>query len=533
MAKKITALFLAMTLLFSAFCIPASAEDEYSDFEKGFYQVVDGLLDALVGGIANMIVEPRHWISEDEYVAENFYEGSGEFVDAPAADAQWSLGYANASIQTGDELSGGHNVGGSLAIGDKFATKIYDDQKVRTVAISDGSGINIFACIDSYGLALTDVRGIREQFANDARANGLEIESITISTLHQHSCVDTFGLNGNLIEALFTACIKNLFGIRLPSGQNPEFMENLYNVTVDSMFSAVNDMKTGTLSFGMTDISEFIRDKRDPQVFDPNMNRIRFVPDDGSAETWMLNAPIHCVGLGAGGTEVSGDYPYYMEQYINETEGANVFYYLGAELAVSSQYEPVLELDKTEVIEKYGEEMAETALFGIALAQRACAITEESEIAPFLNVKMTEVHVPVTNSILKLAARGGLLLNQLVKTGFGQYDVISEVGYFEFGTDLAIAMIPGELAPEIAYGGVDTADETWTGEDWGYDSFQDAVGADKKLIVYGLANDQIGYILPDNEWHSYLTENEEIVSTGPMAGIVITEAFLGLVDSTK
>lgn len=532
MVKKLTAILLSMTLMLSVFCIPTSAEDEYSDFEKGFYQVVDGLLDALVGGIANLIVEPRHWISEDEYVAENFYEGTGDFLTEPAADAQWSLGYANASIQTGDELNGGHNVGGSLAIGDKFATKIYDDQKVRTIAVSDGRGISIFACIDSYGLSLPDVRGIREQFANDARAQGLDIDSITISTLHQHSCVDTFGLNGNLIEALFTACIKNLFGIRMPSGQNPEFMENLYNVTVDSMFTAVNNMETGTLYFGTTDITEFIRDKRDPQVFDPNLNRLRFVPDDGCDETWILSAPIHCVGLGAGGTEVSGDYPYYMEKYINETADANVFYFLGAELAISSQYDVIRDLDLTAVKEEYGEEMAETALFGIELAKRACSISNDTEVAPILNVKMAEVHVPVTNSILKLAARGGLLLNQLVKTGFGKYDVVSEIGYLEFGTDLAISMIPGELAPEIAYGGVDKAEDTWTGDEWEYDSFVEMTGG-KTVIVYGLANDQIGYILPDNEWHSYLTENEEIVSTGPNAGIVITEGFEALVNSTK
>ena len=533
MAKKLTAILLAMSLLFTAFCVPATAEDEYSDFEKGFYKVVDGLLDALVGGIANLIVEPRHWISDDEYVSENFYEGTSEFLDAPAADAQWSLGYANASIQTGNELDGEHNVGGSLAIGDKFATKIYDDQKVRTVAISDGRGISIFACIDSYGLSLPDVRGIRAQFAEDARAKGLEITSINISTLHQHSCVDTFGLNGNLIEALFTACIKNLFGIKMPSGQNEAFMENLYNVTVDSMFDAIDDMKTGSLYFGTADITEFIRDKRDPQVFDPNLNRFRFVPDDGTAETWMLNSPIHCVGLGAGGTEVSGDYPYYMEQYINETAGANVFYFLGAELAVSSQYDAVKDIPRDPaIVEKYGMDIADLVVFGSELGKKACSITNDTEIAPILNIRLTEIQVPVSNSILKLAARGGLLLNQLVKTGFGNYNVVSEVGYIELGTEHAIALIPGELAPEIAFGGVDAAEDTWTGEEWEYDTFVDMTGG-KKLIVYGLANDQIGYLLPDNEWHSYLTENEEIVSTGPMAGLIVTEAFEKLVDSTK
>ena len=95
-------------------------------------------------------------------------------------------------------------------------------------------------------------------------------------------------------------------------------MENLYNVTVKSMLDAIDDMQTGSLYFGTVDVSEYIRDKRDPQVFDKNINRLRFVPDaQGEEETWIVNGAIHCVGNGAGGTVLTGDYPYYMEKYIN------------------------------------------------------------------------------------------------------------------------------------------------------------------------------------------------------------------------
>ena len=97
-------------------------------------------------------------------------------------------------------------------------------------------------------------------------------------------------------------------------------MANLYKKVESTVKGAVESMEEGDLYYGSVDASEYIHDKRDPQVIDPNINRFRFVPADGGKETWIVNAGIHCVGLGAGGTTVSGDYPYYFEKYINEKE---------------------------------------------------------------------------------------------------------------------------------------------------------------------------------------------------------------------
>ncbi len=531
MAKKFTAIVLTLAMLLSAFAIPASAGTEVtSDVERGFYRFVDGLLDTIVTGISYMIVEPRGWATMDNYESENFYEGN-DFIDEPAADAKWSLGYSNASILTGKELEEEHYVGGSLSVTKKLATEVRDDQKVRTVAISDGRGITIFSSIDTFGLANNEVKVIREKFQAYADEKGYDITSINISALHQHSCVDTFGLNGDIVGALFTASFKNLLGLELPSGKNKNFMENLYEVTVQSMIDAVEGMEEGSLYYGTVDISEYIRDKRAPKVFDGNLNRIRFVPDAaGEMETWLINLPIHCVGNGAAGTMLTGDYPYYIEKYLNENENANFIQILGAELAISSSYPEVLDLDP-EIMAEYNDEgYARLAAYGELLAKAAASITNDVAVAPILNIRHAEVFVPIKNSIFKLAARGGLLTNTVVKDGLDVYTA-SEFGYAEFGTNLAIAIIPGELAPEIAYGGAITAEESWDGTDWNYTAFADAT--DKKLLVFGITNDQVGYMMTDNDWRSYLTENEEIVSTGPDAGAIIADAYLELFNEVN
>ena len=533
MAKKLTAIILTIAVLASAFAIPAYAATEVtSEVERGFYRFVDKALDAIVGGITALIAEPREWGAKKDYVSENFYEGlsADEFLDVPAQDAVWSLGYSNASILTGKELEDEHYVGGSLSVTKKLATKQLDDQKVRTIAISDGRGISIFAVIDAFGLANNEVKVIREKFQAYADEQNLDITSVNISVLHQHSCVDTFGLNGDIIGALFTASIKNLLGLELPSGKNKNYMENLYKVTVDSMINAVKDMKEGNLYFGTLDISEYIRDKRAPKVYDGNINRLRFVPAaEGEAETWIVNVPIHCVGNGAAGTELTGDYPYYMEKYIKENAGANFIQLLGAELAISSEYPDDLVRDEAIVAEK-GDRYAGLVAYGELLGKLTCSIVDSEEVAPILNIRFTETFIPINNSIFKLAARGGLLTNTVVKNGF-DYETPTEVGYAEFGTTLAVAIIPGELAPEIAFGGAITAEDSWDSREWNYSSFAEIT--DRKLLVFGLTNDQIGYMMTDNDWRSYLTENEEIVSTGPKAGAYIANAYFDLYSEIK
>lgn len=530
MKKKIIAIILASSFIFSAMIIPASANTVVTNpAEQKLYTVLDKVVDALVGGIANLIIGPK-WEKKADYKAEGFYEGN-TFIDEPAENAKWSLGYSNASLLTGKEVGGGdYYVGGSLSIPKKLATAQYDDQKVRTVAVSDGRGITIFSSLDAYGMALTDVRAIRAKFAEIAKQKGYDITAINISALHQHCCVDTFGMNGDLVSALFTSSFRNLFGLEVPSGQNKDFMDNLYKVVINSMVEAVENMEEGKLYYGSIDVSELIYDKRDPKVFDPNLNRFRFVPDNKeSQETWMLNAGIHCVGMGAAGTVLSGDYPYAMEKYINENANANYFYIEGAELAITLETDGI-EFDE-ELAAKYGDRYARTVAYGNVIGAKACAIdkSSEKEVEPILNIKFNEVFIPINNNILKLAAKGGLLLNKVVRDGF-KLLVVSEIGYAEFGKDYAVAVVPGELAPEIAFGGADTAETSWIGKDWEYPSFDEVTG-NRKLLVFGLTNDQVGYILTDNNWHSFFTENEEIVSAGSKAGSTITQAFIDLYRS--
>ena len=168
---------------FDSMKFPTSGEQFTDMLLKFLYGIVDKLIDVVLKAI-NAVVPSIDFADKDTYVNEQFYPGMDVYLETPAQGAVWSLGYGSASIQTGNELDGNHYVGGSLSFPDpKSATAIYDDQRVRCVALNDGSGRGtvVIAVVDSFGISNTDVAGIRAQLEDFAKAN--DIVGINISVL--------------------------------------------------------------------------------------------------------------------------------------------------------------------------------------------------------------------------------------------------------------------------------------------------------------------------------------------------------------
>lgn len=539
-AKKIIALLLSVVFVFTlAFSSGAAVViDEtkeivsYSSAQKVLWNVLDGIVNTLIKGITALFPPISDW-SDETYCAEGFMQGSETFLTEKAENAQWKLGYdARSILLPEDEIIGKMYVAGTIGFSDKYADSIVDDLLVRTVALTDssGRGTAVFACVDSYGLALSDVREIRNRLYEYAKAN--DINSITLSVLHQHSAVDTFGMNGNIWEMVFTNPAKNIFGAELTNGKNDAYMENLFNKCTESIKAATENMTEGKLYEGEADASKYINDKRQPYVMDESFTRLRFVPENGTKETWIITSAIHCVGNGAAGTTITGDYPYYLEQEIKDE--ANMMMVLGAEQSTSQKR------DETS-IENYSEEMTRmelTAAFGKAIAKDIKAISEEKEVEPILNIRYREILLPIDNTVLLLAGKAGLFEN-IIRKDCLKYNVLTEIGYMELGTELAVAIIPGELAPELAYGGCLDSEKSWSGKDWTYPSMEETVNenrGEKKLLVLGLANDQIGYIVPDNNYMPLLHEDSqsiEFVSLGKNTASNLMVEFGAMIAGLK
>ncbi len=497
------------------------------------YNVSQKLIDGLFF-VAGFFFPPPKFAQKSNYADDNFYDGSDAFRREPAENSAWHLGFAVDSLLTGNELDGNHFVGGEIRTGRKTATEIYDDMRVRAVAVNDGvSGTAIFAALDLYGLANNDVRAIRSRLSQFAKNNS--IVSINLMSLHQHSVVDTFGMNGDLKEAFFHNPMKNLFRRGcLKNGKNPAFMENLYLVTVQTIKAAYENMEPGVLLFGAANAADYVNDQRPPYVNDTNLNRLRFHPDDPQGrDTWIVNWCTHCGGNGSSNRQVTSDYPYYMEKEIFERANANFMMILGAiQSNAMNKNATLLGLPKEhttiDTMKAYGYAFT-------GLLERISS-RDEQVVEPIFNIRHEQIFLPLHNRVMKLAFKIGLFQNTVVKKGLFGSELVSEIGYAEFGKSIAVALIPGELEPSLAYGGTLGAEESWSGKAWTSPTIQEIVGKDKKLLVFGLANDQMGYIVSDTDFVPMLAPESvhvEIVSIDKKCASTMLGDFKKMVASIK
>lgn len=537
-AKKIIAVILAVSMLSVCFLAPVSAATTNSalstigeKIEQFFYRLVDKLI-SIIGEFLNMFIPGFDWSNNipqlSDYTFSGEFMGESEFDTAVYPESAWSMGFADASLIDGLNIfDGSYYVAGSLEVlSGRTPTELVDDQTVNVYALSDGvSGTVVHVVIDGYGLARGDVLKIRENLKSFANKNG--IIAINVSVLHQHSAIDTLGLSAPILPALVKNPLATMFatlGDNNLSGKNETFMQNLFTVVNDTVKEAVNNMTSGSLYYGSANIDEFIHDKREPIVYDEEIHRLRFVPDDSTAnEIWVCEAAIHCVTFGAATSKVSADYPYYIKNYIKEQKGADVVFIEGAELAITADYSTL----------SYDENISSSRLeaMGKAIGDKLISIDNETQLDPVLNIKIEEIQIAADNQILILAVREGLI-NSVVATQDNKYYLMTELGYMELGNKIGIILSPGETAPEILYGGATTPEMSWTGESWDYPALEGVCGAEK-LLCFGLTNDQIGYIICDNDVRSYFTENEEITASSTKSASTIAQNFIELIGSVK
>lgn len=537
--KKILAIVLTLVIVMMSVIVPVSAaskvdpsEGTSQKIQAAFYMMLDKVV-MFVGKVLNGVIPGldwgKTWQNYDDYqTPDTFYKGEDKFETEVTADSVWSAGYAYGSLLEGvDPLSGEYYLAGALQTFTKKTPKeILDDQGVNVYALSDGtSGIVVQAVIDGYGIARGDVLKIREKLADFAKEN--QIISLNISVLHQHSAIDIFGMGVNLVPAVIVNPGFNAMGIdenKLITGKTQKFMENLYEVVTSTVVEAVEDMQEGTLYYGCADASDLMHDKRKPDVFDGEIHRLRFDPfDEQSDEIWICEAGIHCTGFSSDDDLISADFPYYFKEYVKETTGADVVYIQGAELAITT--------DRSNVKYTMTEKNSKVKAYGIELAKRVIGIENEESLDPVLNISFTEVGVTADNPVHILAVREGIIDSVAAKDK-GNFVVITEVGYIELGNKIGVAIIPGEIAPEILWGGAVSKENSWIKESWDYAPLEETAGVEK-LICFGLNNDQVGYMLPDNDIRSMFTENEEINVAATNIGSVITEAFQNLVAEVK
>lgn len=471
----------------------------------------------------------------NRYDNGGFLEGNGYFLSAPSSDAKWHLGFAKASVIP-EKIEGDYYIGGYLAFPPNKMNGIMNEQMVRAVAVSDnsGRGLHIFAVIDCIGISGTDIRDIRQRL--QSLISEKNILSVNISATHCHSGIDTTGLWGDLPKAYKNnkKAIKKGRPEDIITGKNKAFMEHLKETCAKTITEAIENMKPGKLFYALLPADQFVRDKRPPYVTVNEITSLRFVPDDKSKEVNAVFLAAHPVCYGDRQREASRDFPGYMCDKM-EAMGVDAMFIQGAEAAVATDRGAFIPEGATqdEGIKAYGEAIAEYVL--------SFDKSTYKELAPLINVTVNELFLSADNKILEFAAKLRLVNNPLVRITMvddGNKDdksyelsLVTEVGFAVLGNELTLAMVPGELMPEIAVGGAYPDWASYNGTSWDYPSLKEILGTD--IAVAGLCNDFIGYIVPDNDYGSVFApvHYEEAVSAGRKTASEIVSAFIRMKEN--
>ena len=532
--KKILCMLLCVSLLCAGFLLPASAAltepEKPVPWLRPLYNLGDFLAKGLIGAIT-AAYPPPPGLSR-EFADPLLPPGTGAFISEPAGEKTWRLGYAKASLfegYEGDIYDGKHYVMGSVDfVGKRRTTGVMDDQTLRATALSDGSGRGaiIFISIDAYGITSADIGKIRK--AALALEGMEDVVSLNVSSIHQHSVIDTLGMGGNLLAALVSNPLAMYTGwTTLYSGKNPAFMAHLVETAARTAQKAVGNMTPGTMTYSKADVSDFILDRRTPVSFAPDIHRLRFIPSNGAAETWLCNMGLHPVGTGLAPCVVTGDYPAYIEKAIYEARGANFQMIQSAIMAIDPLYDP----PKLPEAERF----AELERVGRRIAQRLLDLPQSAEtpVEPILNIAHRNYVLPIDNPLHLLMFRLGILeANGRKKNLWGtKVELCTEIGYVEFGKSQAAAILPGEMDGSLAFGGQLTKEQAWNGWVWEFTPLRDMIPPGKKLLIFGLTNDMTGYMIQPNDISNFIVfENEEINAASKEAAPLALEAFRLLLE---
>ena len=367
---------------------------------------------------------------------------------------------------------------------------------------------------------------------------------------------------------------KNLFSAytnigEAQKGTDPKYMQFLFEKVSLSVRNAVAGMKTGELTFSKKDIgAQYFNNKNRTSATAvlSELAKFTFTPDDGSTPTIIANMAAHpdVVGLPVKGDEangqiLSGDYVYYIGETLNKA-GYNFMFFNGAICGIYIGRTPTsdnVELARrVDISARYGREIGRM-LLAMNMTEEEIrrdeflSVTGDSEedmnregytlwyqnwepvpfekVEPLLNVRLKSVKVPVTNNVIQFAGKLRLVNHSMIKTENG-LSIATELGFAQLGSH-KIVMMPGEISQDLVAGGASLTKEGSIGKkDFTEKTVYDLFGKD--TLVFGLANDAIGYVVPDNDYCMGLVFNhyQETLSLGKNTASFLMKNYALLAD---
>jgi hypothetical protein len=275
--------------------------------------------------------------------------------------------------------------------------------------------------------------------------------------------------------------------------------------------------------------------------------------DDGQPAGIIVQWNCHPEAMGSKNTLITADFPWATIHRLQEKFSCPVAYFTGAVGGLMAPPDGVirdargngLEEGDFEYARCYGEAVAE-------LAARAASDTQPISLVPF-RVASRPLAIPVRNSLYRTASLFGIVRRpKTTWTGDprsvapperpvvpNDLAIITEIAYLRLG-ELSVAAIPGELYPELVYGKFqEPAEPNVDFPDAPLEKSIVQLLPDDRWLLLGLANDEIGYIIPRRQWDESppfaygrdKAQYGEVNSCGPEVAPILMQALSDCIQS--
>ncbi len=409
------------------------------------------------------------------------------------------------------------------------ATAMHDDLWALACVVDDGHHRLGVAALDAIGLFHETVTEIRRRL----RAADARLDYVIVCATHNHNTPDLMGLWGPH---------------PLKSGVDPRYREQVIAATVRALREAAAALAPAQVAFHEIPVPTegLVTDTRRPMVFDPDLRVMHFTrPDDGATLGTVVTWSNHPETPWSANTEITADFCGYLREALEQgvlIEGRQALPGLGGThlyingalggLITTARSVTVTNPFTGAVLERPSHDKARAVGWQLA-ARLIPALTgpaRSTREAP-LSVRAHTLEVPLENRAFVAATVLGLL-----DRGHARWmRVRTEVALVRLG-EASMACVPGEIYPELVNGGIERA----PGGDFACDPVEvpplRALMPGRVKFVFGLANDEIGYIIPKSQWDRnppYLYGSErpvygEINSLGPECAPILHAAFRAL-----
>ncbi len=324
----------------------------------------------------------------------------------------------------------------------RLAATIHDDLYARALAIQTEQTTLLLVALDLIGFFRADVYEVIE------KVNRPDVQIIIAST-HTHHGPDTMGIWGP---------------DGMTCGVDAEYMTGIKQKIVDVIHAALSALTPASVKWASVLVPGLVKNTRNPEILDDELTLLQFTTTDGRPLTTLFNFPCHPEALWEHNPDITSDYIHYLREEAEKQTGAPCIFFVGA---LGGMLTPDVKNHSFEEAEFMGRKLAEEGL-------KALSAVDSSQLTVVSSEKRI-IKAKLTNILYKLAFGRKLLPDVRDQKGC----LTSEVNLIKIG-GLWLATVPGELLPKL---GLQL--KAWMKE----------AGAQVTGVI-GLANDEMGYILP-------------------------------------